>query len=70
MANSDFNTIQPVENLQNVAGLTPTGQQQERKRRQNPLRRGREPQETPPDKAKDEQTPGHDSDSHRIDYCA
>ena len=70
MANSDFNTIKPVENLQNVAGLTPTGQQQERKRRQNPTRRGQEPREMPPDKAKEEQTPGQDRDSHTIDYCA
>ncbi len=79
MTDSDFNTIQAVENLQNVAGLTPTGQRQERKRRQNPPRRDQEgtpnaksgvgdPQsgETPPDKAATE----HDSDSHRIDYCA
>jgi hypothetical protein len=70
MANSDFNTIKPVENLQNVAGLTPTGQRQERKRRQNPPRRGQERQGMPPDKAQEEQAPGRDSDSHTIDYCA
>jgi hypothetical protein len=70
MANSDFNTIKPVENLPNVAGLTPTGQKKEQKRRQNPPRQGQEPQETPPDAAEEEQTPGGDRDSHTIDYCA
>lgn len=79
MTDNEFNTIPAVENLQNVAGLTPTGQRQERKRRQNPPRRDQEgalnakscvgdpePGGTPPDKAAAE----HDSDAHRIDYCA
>jgi hypothetical protein len=66
MTDSEFNAIKAVENLQNVASLTPTGQRQERKRRQNPPRRDQGPGEAPPDKAAAE----HDSDSHRIDYCA
>jgi len=66
MTDNDFNTIKAVENLQNVTGLTPTGQRQERKRRPTPPRRGQEPGGTPPDKA----TAERDSDSHRIDYCA
>ncbi len=66
MTNDDFNTIQAVENLQNVAGLTPTGQRQERKRRQGPPRRDQEPARTPPEKAAAER----DGDSHRIDYRA
>jgi hypothetical protein len=70
MADNDFNPIRPVENLQNISGLTPTGQPQERKRRQTPPRPGRQPQETPPDKVAEEQTSGRDSDSHTIDYCA
>ena len=70
MADSDFNTITPVENLHNLAALTPTGQQQERKRRQNPPRRGRAPQEDQANKTPEPQTPGHSDDSHRIDYCA
>jgi len=69
MADNDFSTIKPVENLQNVAGLTPTGQRQERKRRQNPLRSGREPGGKP-DKAEQEETPERDDDSHTIDYRA
>jgi hypothetical protein len=66
MTDNDFNAIKAVENLQNVAGLTPTGQRQERKRRQNPPRRAPRPDETPPDEA----TLERDSDSHRIDYRA
>jgi hypothetical protein len=66
MTDNDFNAIPAVENLQNVAGLTPTGQRQERKRRQGPPRRDQEPGRTPPDKAAAER----DDDSHRIDYRA
>ena len=66
MTDNEFPTIQAVENLQNVAGLTPTGQRQERKRRQNPPHRDPEPGAAPPDKDAVE----HESDSHRIDYCA
>jgi len=71
MTDNEFNTIQAVENLQNVAGLTPTGQRQERKRRQNPPRRDQEPGETPPDKAAaDKAAEERDGDSHKIDYRA
>ena len=66
MTDNDFNTIKAVENLQNVAGLTPTGQRQERKRRPNSPRRDQESREAPPDKA----TAECDSDLHRIDYRA
>jgi hypothetical protein len=66
MTDNEFPTIQAVENLQNVAGLTPTGQRQERKRRQNPPRRDPKPEEAPPDQTAAER----DSDAHRIDYCA
>jgi hypothetical protein len=66
MTHNDFDAIPAVENLQNVASLTPTGQRQERKRRQNPPQRDQGRGETPPDKAAAE----CDSDSHRIDYCA
>jgi len=66
MTDNDFNTIKAVENLQNVTGLTPTGQRQERKRRQNPPRQDEESKGTAPDKA----AAKRDSDSHRVDYCA
>jgi hypothetical protein len=66
MTDSEFQAIPAVENLQNVAGLTPTGPRQERKRRQSPPRRDPERGGAPPDK--DVAEP--DSDSHKIDYCA
>jgi hypothetical protein len=70
MADNDFNIITPVENLQNVPSLTPTGERQERKRRQNPPRKGQGPEETPPKEATEGQTPGRGDDAHQIDYCA
>ncbi len=66
MTHDDFNAIPAVENLQNVASLTPTGPRQERKRRQNPSPRDRQRDEAPPDKT----APECDSDSPRIDYRA
>ena len=66
MTDNDFNAIPAVENLQNVAGLTPTGQRQERKRRQGSPRRDQESGRTPPDGT----TAERDGDSHRIDYRA
>jgi hypothetical protein len=70
MTNNDFNPVSPVENLPNVARLTPTGQHQERKRRQNPPRRDPETQAAPPDKTEQEQTPEREGDAHVIDYRA
>jgi len=66
MTDNDFQAIKAVENLQNVAGLTPTGHKQERKRRQAPPRRDQGSGATPPDQAAAER----DSDAHRIDYRA
>lgn len=70
MADSDFNPITPVENLHNVGALTPTGQHQERKRRQNPPRQDQVPQEDPANKTKEQRKPEHNDGSHTIDYCA
>lgn len=70
MADNDFNMIKPVEGLQNVHSLTPTGERRERKRRQNAPSREQTPEEAPPDEAAEEQEPARDDDSHAIDYCA
>ncbi len=35
MADNDFNTIKPVESLQNITSLTPARRREERKRRRN-----------------------------------
>jgi len=70
MIDNDFNAIKPVENLQNVASLTPTGPRQEGKRRQNPARRGRESNGMTPDEAAEKEASDHDGDAHTIDYRA
>ncbi len=70
MTDNDFNTIKPVENLQNVAGLTPTGQRQERKRRSNAPRPSPRSDARSPDEAAEQEASEHDKDSHRIDYRA
>lgn len=70
MTENDFNTIKPVENLQNVAGLTPTGQRQERKRRSNSPRPSQKSDARPEDEATEQETSEQDKDSHMIDYRA
>lgn len=69
MADSDFNTVKPVESLQNVQGLTPTSRRQERRRRQDG-QAGRH--EEPEDKHEQiDDTPVlDDGQDHAIDYCA
>ena len=47
MADSNYDLIKPVENLQNVGGLTPVQQRKERNRRRNPQ------QENPEEYAED-----------------
>jgi len=70
MMENDFNTIKPVENLQNVAGLTPAGQQQERKRRPHPPRPHQKPEAAPPAEAAGQETSEQDTDAHLLDYRA
>lgn len=70
MATNDFDPVRPVENLQNVHGLTPLGQHREGKRRQTPGRPVRPSQETPRETTAEEQTPKSDDDPHTIDYRA
>jgi hypothetical protein len=70
MTDNDFSAIKPVENLPSVAPLTAAGQRQERRRRQNPSRRGAPPDAAPPEEAAPEQASEQDRESHTIDYCA
>ncbi len=70
MVDNDFNAIRPVENLPNVAHLAPTGQPQERKRRQNPPRRDQGARAAAPDKTEEEQVQERADESHTIDYRA
>jgi hypothetical protein len=70
MTENDFNTIKPVENLHNVAALTPAGQQQERKRRPQPPRPRRKPEAMPPVEATEQEASERGSEAHLLDYRA
>lgn len=77
MADNDINIIKPVENLQNVGGLTPAKRREERKKRQNlheKNNRQRPIPENEPDESADEDIDSEMADNereqHSIDYCA
>ncbi len=74
MPSDSYNIIQPVENLQSVAGLTPVQQNQERKRKQDLPQGQRKDEEDELDESTEEidETPASilDDDPHSIDYCA
>jgi hypothetical protein len=67
MADSDFDTIQPVESLHTVQGLTAAKDREERRRRQRTLAEPREPSKQ---KEQDKEKTPSDGESHTIDYCA
>lgn len=67
MTDSDFQSLEPVESLHNIQGLTPAQPREERKRRQAPRQRSQ-----PPEKEVDKDKPAAagDAEPHAIDYCA
>lgn len=70
MMENDFQTIKPVENLQNVAALTPAGQQQARKRRSPSPRPGQKPGSAAPATAAEQEASEQGTDVHLLDYRA
>jgi hypothetical protein len=71
MTDSDFNFIQPMENVHNIHNLTPAKQREERKRRQKPPQeQHQEPGDKPLNETPQEQAPDRNDDRHRIDYRA
>ncbi len=68
MADSDFNFIPPVEHLQNVPGLTPAKDREQRKRRPRPPGGKGEPVQQ--DEEKENGQKSGNGESHSIDYCA
>jgi hypothetical protein len=68
MADSDYNFIPPVEHLQNVPGLTPAKEREERKRRPRTPAGKSEPAKQ--DEQKENDPKPDDDGSHAIDYCA
>ncbi len=69
MANSDYNIIKPVENLQTVGSLTPANKQNEKKRRQNTQQQEQQPGE-PGEADRDNEAAKAQPDRPSIDYCA
>jgi hypothetical protein len=75
MADNDFNTIKPVDSLHNIAGLTPAGRREQRKRRHNLHPEAEEEPEQEPGDSVDERSDmdkltRDDDDPHSIDYRA
>jgi len=74
MADNNFNLIKPVENLQNVAGVTPTERREERKRKQQ-MHKQDEQQDEEVNEQTDEPTIEeefleNENGKSTIDYCA
>lgn len=70
MADSDYNTIKPVESLQTIQGVAPARRRQERKRQQNAQDKHQQETETERDDAEASEAIHNDDDPHSIDYCA
>jgi hypothetical protein len=77
MADNNYNVIQPVESLQNIAGLTPVKQRKERdpqkKQKQHNRQQQQDQEQTPEDtfEMKQDNTIGEpEKDTNSIDYCA
>jgi len=78
MADSDYNAIKPVENLQNIAGLNPVKDREQRKRRQNlhtahkDKRKSAEGEmnESVASENRNSEPADDKNDAHSIDYCA
>jgi hypothetical protein len=76
MEENNYNTIKPVEGLQNVGSLTPVQQRQERKKQQNPQEQKNKNElaedtmnKSTEESVADETTENH-QDQHSVDYCA
>ncbi len=72
---NDYNTIKPVEGLQNITGLSPTRRREERKRRRNAPFEDSEESEQDLSESTEQTTGGSEStgdekDKHSIDYRA
>jgi len=75
MPNSDYNTIKPVESLQNITGLAGVKDREERKRRGELNSKKEQEPEQELNEPVDEENPSNElaedeSDRHSIDYRA
>ena len=75
MPDNDSSMIKPVEELQNIAALTPAKRREQRKRRQNLNKKKEHQSELKTDESVDQseltsELDENDSDRSTIDYCA
>ena len=75
MPDNDSSMIKPVEELQNIAALTPAKRREQRKRRQNLNEKKEHQSELETDESVDQseltsELDENDSDQSTIDYCA
>ncbi len=75
MPDNDSSMIKPVEELQNIAALTPAKRREQRKRRQNLNKKKEHQSELETDESVDQseltsELDENDSDRSTIDYCA
>lgn len=70
MADYDSNLIKPVEGLQTISGLTPTGRRENGKRRQELRHEDEQSAEENKVESDEEMDYEDDEESSGIDYCA
>jgi len=67
MTDSDFQSLEPVESLHNIQGLTPAQPREGHKRRQAPGERSQPPKK---EEGKEKPVAAGGPEPHAIDYCA
>ncbi len=76
MSNDNSNVIPPLEGLQNIGRIDPTGAREQKKKKQNEKKKNRSSsrqpfsQEQQTDEIDQLQLVRNDDDEHSIDYCA
>ncbi len=72
MESNEYHIISPVENLQNIAGVTPIDKRNKKKKQQNPQKKNKK-QDNHEEKEEDQTLAGNTTtkfDEHSIDYRA
>ncbi|MHC4622276.1 MAG: hypothetical protein ACYS4W_00060 [Planctomycetota bacterium] len=75
MPDGDYNTVKPVESLQNITQLTPAKRREERKRRRDSHTKNKQESEHELDRSAQEKDLNDEfaednDEQHSIDYCA
>ncbi len=73
MADNNYNMVKPVENLHNVAGLTPIAERKQGNRPKNQKDKNKQHEQMPEkpfDVKPENEAYGQQDDPNSIDYCA